>query len=703
MSSKNDAKTGSITDDSVSTGRVVDGDGGGDVDGASNARDGGSVTPSEPMPTAHNLDRRGFIKGLGVAGAAGVGLSGRAPGSPVGSADALPPLLVGGIAGAAVVGRFVRETNLLLADSPAEGLTADVLEQVIYETARARKSNNESTIVDNQNLADGVKHNAYTEGKIAAIEMLNQEASQSEVQDAALDAVNSYSKTVLGNLIKSWNEGLEELDNLITRLDQHPELSRGDVLNATSDWEVGTDIDIDGTDTYHSYTFADGDTIEVWGYGDYVGSSGGDRYTAEINEVFNDDGDVSVVLETNAGTVDYYQAKPWADLFTSMETAFNDVSDGLSFWVDEVYGEVQSGDIDVSDLLTPREQAELLSDDEEYPQAVADLIALNIPVDPDREATISFTERDITISGLMAPTSPPENGFVSGETYDPSAEPWDLYFTYDPSRGAGGWSEVEPDIPEGELTFTDEPFEEVLYRLSTTTGDTVEVTAADFEESESGGTWTADVSEQVSPTVTEWTDYETAIDGGEVTFTSLPDVSATFVITANDGGEETVSASDFSGSGPYTVDTSLGIAEISEVEATIERTEVDPEETTDMFSEDGSASYETVQISESFTIDRIEDSDGNEVQESEFSRSEPQDDENYITQEEWDELEEQNQELIDKYEEAASSDDGFFGGGGFGDIDIGDIGGSAAVVGAVVAVGAYGVLRTAIKFYIPGK
>ena len=657
----------------------------------------------EPMPTAHKIDRRRFLQGVGVAGAAGVGLSGRGPArlgaGAVGGAQALPPFVVAGAA--ATVGWALYESEILGSDPPVDGLGPEAFKQGAMETIRARKSNNKSTFVDNNNIADGIVHTAYTDGKIAAIEELNAESSLEDVQQAADDAASDYLATVQKNLLKSWNESVREFWTLFETQDQL-DINSYDFLGNAD--EQSNDSQSDYNDNEVTTTLANGEEFSVKELEHLSLDSSGSNNRIRRKPMDFNSPNRDIVARGDDETIAYLGAG-WVEAYSGLVDAENEVLGGLQNWTANIYSEVQSGSIDVADLLTPREQAELLSGDEEYPQAVADLIALNIPVDPDREATISFTESDITISGLMAPTSPPENGFVSGETYDPSASDWDLYFTYDPSRGAGGWSEAESDIPEGQLTFTDGPYEGVLYRVPTTTGDTVEVTAEDFTESESGGTWTADVSEQVSPTVTDWTDYETSINGGDVTFTSLPDVSATFVISANDGGEETVSASDFSGSGPYTVDTSLGIAEISEVEATIERTEVDPEETTDMFSEDGSAEYETVQISEPFTIDKIEDGDGNEVQESEFSQTEPQDDTNYITQEEWDELQEQNQELIEKYEDA--TDDGGFGGlpgwGDIGDVDIGDVGGATLAVGVAVAVVAFGAIRQVISLYLPGR
>ena len=681
------------------------------------------TSDTQHTESGSSIGRRTFIKGIGAAGATGVGLSGRAPGglSPVGSADALPPVVVGGIAGAAVVGRFVREMDLLTADSPTDGLGPDALNNQLYQFAKRRKSNNASTLVDNTNLSDGVTNTAYTDGKIAAIEKLNEEVSLEEVQSAADDAAAEYLTTVQKNLLKSWNESVDELQAMAESVEESSLGNREVFPNNTTTIGTSRDDAVVSPSGFGSETetLPNGEDFEVKypallspaNADDDEDGSEGTNHTpinenvsnqiSGLDNVYEVDPEIRVRL-SDVGTITYLKHDEWNEIWEQLVDAENEVLGGLQNWTANVYSEVQSGSIDVADLLTPREQAELLADDEEYPQAVADLIALNIPVDPDREATISFTERDITISGLMAPTSPPEEGLNVGETYDPSAEPWDLYFTYDPSRGSGGWSEYEELIAEGELRFTEEPYADLLYRVPTNLG-TVEVVSDDFEEVD-GGLWAADVSEQLGRTTEEWTDYQTGIDGGTVTFESLPDEAAEFDITTNQGDTETVAASDFEADGDeWTVDTSLGIAEVESVTAHIDRATI--EEAISIYSEDGSANYETVQIREEFTLDRLEDSDGNEVESAEFSRTEPQDDENYITQEEWDELEQQNQELIDKYEEAAGSDDGLFGGGGFDFGEFGEVpaGATAAAAGVAVVVVIIGVLRQVASFYLPGR
>ncbi|WP_152423174.1 hypothetical protein [Natrinema versiforme] len=72
----------------------------------------------------------------------------------------------------------------------------------------------------------------------------------------------------------------------------------------------------------------------------------------------------------------------------------------------------------------------------------------------------------------------------------------------------------------------------------------------------------------------------------------------------------------------------------------------------EMVAESGDTKYQMIILDQPFTVEKIEDSDGNEADSMEFSNSEPQDDSNYITEEEWQEMQERNQELIDKFEQS---------------------------------------------------
>ncbi|MBP1921832.1 hypothetical protein J2751_000829 [Halorubrum alkaliphilum] len=650
------------------------------------------------------IDRRTFVKGIGATGTLAVGMGSTR--GPVGEAQALPPLAIGvaSSGAAAAVGWAVREGyEALTGDEPTDGLGPDALHNQVFQMTTRTKSENESTFIDNKNIISGIGNIAYTDGKIAAIEELNNESSLEVVQDAADEAAREHFVTVQENLLKTWNESVREFRGIYNSLDQSEELDVDDVITMEDQstrnftgWETveGSQMVETANGEFEVETHTPVWDTSGWSTVDYPRAPGYSTTSREIIVKHPSDGD---------NFSGYLDVEGFGEIFEEIEDELDSVTGGLQNWTANVYSEVQSGSIDVADLLTPREQAELLSDDEEYPQAVADLIALNIPVDPDREATISFDDRDITISGLMAPTSPPEDGFQTGNSYDPAAEDGDLYFTYDPALGSGGWAEVEPTISQGELVFTDEPYADTLYQVPTNQG-TVEVVTDDFDEDEDGGTWVADVSDQVERTAEEWTDFETGIDGGTVTFGSLPDDPTDFEIVTNQGDAAEVTASSFEeANGSYEVDTDLGIAEIAEVTAEIDRAYVDEDEPASVYAEDGETGYETVQINDPFTIEAIENSDGEEVGETEYTRTEPQNDENYITQEEWDDLEDQNQELIERYEDAMD-DDGVLGGWDPFDGGIPEVpGGAAAAAGVAVVLVLFGAVRQIASLYIPGK
>ena len=190
------------------------------------------------------INRRQFMNrvgattlGAGTAYYGGVEYAG----SPVQNAQAVVGLAVGAVlaAGAAVsLGWSLREFEVIGSDAPAEGLAGDALKQQVYQTAKTRKSTNASTILDNRNILDGVKHTAYVRAKISAIEKLNAGLSESEVQNAAQYGVDAYLSTVQSNLLKTWNESVREFYGFRSALESHPNVDADAVLD--SGVSVGT-------------------------------------------------------------------------------------------------------------------------------------------------------------------------------------------------------------------------------------------------------------------------------------------------------------------------------------------------------------------------------------------------------------------------------------------------------------------------------
>lgn len=564
------------------------------------------------QPDSPRLTRRGLMRttAVGVGAAAGVG----ALGSTARPAAAIDWGSVGKTAALAAVsppvalGWALREYEVLGSDAPAEGLTADALQQQVYQTLRTRASTNASTIVDNQNILDGVENTAYTDAKVAAIEQLNAGVSESEVLSAANEAIDTYQTTVRKNFLKTWVEAVNELQTLKDTLDSHPDTDYSSVIGhygATLSFN-----DASGTpEGPVTHEFPDGTTIEVPTI--YMAKSdsvdGNIEYCPLLEEAFsfNDESPrpISVTASYGGESASYLTSSTWNDLNSSMNTTFQNVRDGISTWVTSVYGDVQSGEIEISELITPRERAAMLSDDESEAQAISDLAALNIPIDSEREVTITISDTGATLSGTIGLTDESDGPIESGTTYNPSSFAGDVYLTTDVSQISGTWDAYETGVDGGTITLTAQPYEGTVLNVTTTAGETVSVPAGD------------------------WTD---------------------------------------NGDGTYSYDAS------AELETAI--TEVDSVE---YVSGADSTQYETLNLSKEFTVESIVNQQtGEQTSSASFESSEPQTDSNYITQEEWDQLEQQNQELIEKYEESQSS-----GGAGAGWFE-----GSSPDVGLIAAV-----------------
>jgi len=593
------------------------------------APDGTTVVPdgsADVRSGDRRLGRRTFLKGIGASAAGAAAL-----GSDYGltrEAEAIAPLIaVGAIGASATLGWAIREFEVVGTDPPAEGTTPDVLKQNVYEQSLNRQKRNKSSVLQSENLVEmGLTNTLYIEGKIAAIEALNAGKSLSEVQAAASDAMDDQAMVVQKNILKTWNASVAHIDSLNSRLVSHSDTATESVYRAIK-IGVSSAVDLDFSNT-NTVTLADGSTFDVdqlqfampkrggagMTYGPttktYIGDSNPDEDYMVIGQ-FVADNEPDYLPEEHPSIMDYGL---WNGIWSKLSTAITNVSDGLQNWSSSVYDSVQSGSIEISDLLTPRERAAMMAEEEGAAQAIADLAALNIPVDVEREATITFTESGATLRGTFGLTDESDGPIEAGETYDPATFSGDVYFTTDTSLLEGDWSAYESGVDGGNITLTSEPYEGTAVEVTTAADETVTVNATDWTATGSG-TW-----------------YYDAADDLETTITSVSDAR----YRAN------------------TTETNM----------------------------------ETLNLEAEFTVDKfVNQETGEEADSASFESAEPQTDSNYVSQEEWDNLEQQNKELIEKYE--ASQNNG--GGLSLGQFDMFGIPGELVAAGAAALVG-WGVL-----------
>ncbi len=585
-----------------------------------------STDNKQPTPTVQNsgMTRRGLLRRSAVGGATLAGVSTgaiRLDAGPVQESEAIAPAVAAaGLATTAGVslGWSLRDSDLFGTETPPEEAAAETWENGAYNILQTRKSDNQSTFIDNVNIIEGSANSAYADAKIAAVDELNAQESESTVVNAAQNEVTVRHTKVLENILKSWNENVQQLLALRE--------SASETDEASAPFGVGdkTDSDLnkygDEWGETREVELPDGSEFEIERLGIQGHDNHFDRSFEEFYDALSGNGDFETHVEVDhdGNYFEFLKYDDWNDVISELESEMDTVHDEIAIWVDNIYGEVQSGELDVDELLTPREMAELTAEDEDFPQAIADLQALNVGVDLEREAEIYIPDIEATLYGQLAYTGDKtlETGTVLPDDTDEDGDeiyPGSIYFTYDISQGQGTWSAYDEGVDGGTLTLTSEPFPDTLYVVDTAAGETAEFTTSELTEDEDSEEWTIDLSDQLENAITEVEDIE-------------------------------------------------------------------------YYAETDETQYETIQLGDGFEIVRFTDSDGNEYDETNFERSEPQTDDNYITEEEWQEQQERHEELIQQYEDAQ-------GGGvtipGFEDVLDGEANGliGIAVVGLVFVFG----------------
>ena len=484
------------------------------------------MATDKPSPRSPSISRRRFLQTT-AAGAATVAVGADHAGlMPVQDADALGPVAVAGAVGAAAA------TDILIdeftggdAEEASDEATKEVLQTQFYQATKARKSANQSRILDQSNLVESVRHIAFEEGKTAAIEQINQGKTQSTVDQAAQDAANSYLATPQANAWKQWNEGVNELLGFVDTaqaegisIDALIDASQYDRLDGSYD-SICSISDIGDSVTLYNGNSLDVARLQLTGDGGV-----GCTETMDYNpKGFNDQTSGGawgtshgyIPVGVPDGSLTYLdQSAGWESVISQIDTIQTDVIDELTLWVDEVYGSVQSGELNPDQLFTSRQFANRAVE-EGLPQAKADLMALNIPVDLDHEVTITTTFDDDSmdswqISGLFAATTAPENGFSAGQSYTPNSTDQDgntivgsVYMMVDPNSAVATWDHYQTAVDGGIITFTKEPDDGIVYTIQTVDDEVATVSRNNFTKDSSTGDWEANVSGQLETPITE--------------------------------------------------------------------------------------------------------------------------------------------------------------------------------------------------------
>jgi hypothetical protein len=519
--------------------------------------------------------------------------------SPVRESEALGPLAIGvgvGIIGGAALTWMVGKSFDVFSgeDPPADTLGIDAYKNRAHQTAKVRKSTNKSMFIDNRNTLKYINDTAFQEGKKAAISALNDEKIKSTVKSEAKTAANSHFATIQENFLKSWNESVSELVSIKNTADNADGLGSGFIRMSSAtalDWQVNPVPE-------KTVTLADGSTFTVKAI--KIGSTHA-LYGPTNVYTHADPGDPlkMAVLDASGSALQYLHQSDWNSVWSEFQSHITTVESNIETWVDGIWDSYESGAISADDLVTPTDIVnEMAESDDSRSRAIANLMALNIPVESEVQATIEVQDsQKTTMTGVLATSDAQAAGTLSqGDTINPSA--------------------------------TDEGGDDIY------------------------GDWfiSHDIS-QMSADVTSKADTTFGIQGGLMRFTTDPtkmwsddtDVQnlMQYTVATSDGDSATVTPSDFSdvsGESYWEVDLSNSLESAN--------TDIDSVTATTQTSE---TEYSTVHLDTTFEV-----ISANKDLEFEPTRD-PQTDSNYITQEEWEESEQQTRDSIETWEETQDS------------------------------------------------
>jgi len=556
---------------------------------------------------ATNCTRRQALKlAAGATGAATVGYGAdRADLQLVDDAQAVPPALIAGLAlGTIATGTawYLTDGQSRSAESAAKDAAKTDLQNDLYEIALKRKNENASRFLSTEDIANLSKDTGYEEGKIAAFGPLSGGKTEQQVVDAAHQAATDYFKIPKKNLLDQWESSVYEFRSYYMEVNNQG-FDMGDFATL-DDWNSYNNYISDLTLKDRTHTFGDGEdygytALEIFndqGRTDTNVSEPGD-YTSEWSPISKsgsfDNVDREVKVVSGPSNISYLKFTEWNNIWNKLDTIESEVKSGLSTWVNTVYGNLQAGEITISEVASNLDLAKRALEEEELPRAKADLLALNLPVDLDREVTLSYSREGVewTASGFFAALGESAPTWTVGETYDPSNSGTPkVVIATDGSSQSGVWTDYNAPMDGGIVQFTREPLPGLVYQIQTIEGESATAKPGNFSENTTNGTWEADVSGQLENPITE------------------VDSVAVYPQTSED--------------------------------------------------------YQVI-ISEPFTIEQIVDqSTGENVQDATTERPKtPQNDSNYLTKEEWEQLQ-QNRE--DQYDELLKLFKDVSGGGGGG-------------------------------------
>lgn len=523
------------------------------------------IQPAEaaatPTAAQTRLSRRGFIRTtVGAATAGGViyGSGKVAPRySPIGTADAIAPAVVGGVVVAGAVGYLAgRAIEKYMTGDDVEGLDnytgAGALKDEVTMRAKSMKGADDTVFTVLQNRLADSKNVAWSRCKLQIVDDLNAGLAKADVKANAWDELAAFYSVLQKNLANHWTEQFNKLENAWATFDSHADVDTTLPEGMYVSLDGGSDQVISASDWIaQDYTLLDGTTLTVKNcdassgiYLDTTKDGSGNSYPRTWLAVEDSAGANTNVYQ---GMYDSSQGETAAEqqpaqyLWGEIQTVHSNMKTNVGTFVDDIYASYQQGDIDTADLIDASTFAGEMAakEDEHFSYAAADLAALGLPMDLDGTHRIRLEDTGAEVEGLLA-TSDDTFTATVGTTYDPSTDiNGQVYLAYNVETGEGtvDSADYNSGVDGGQVTLLVEPHANTEYVIKTTAGEMATAPTSTWVDN-GDGTWTADVSDQLNEAITNVESITYVADG--VSGSNMMEVTEPFTIleyTDKDGNK----------------------------------------------------------------------------------------------------------------------------------------------------------------------
>jgi hypothetical protein len=331
-----------------------------------------------------------------------------------------------------------------------DALAAEEEHTSVYEDVLEMQSVDDRVITSITNVISGLDRIAYQAGIEVAIERMDLGDSQADVETNAVDAAMEKVSTTQKNLIDHYQIQASKLRRLRVAIEKTVNLAINMMEWHKTDG-TGSGNYIGKTELITSETLANGRSYS------YIALPA-QLYSEDVSVRISDGAQTSLRIlmldppETGEQIVAWDPAM-WKSIWDETTSIASTVESEILSWISTVYPEYQSGDVDLSQLVTADQLAATASEQNDLSNVTADFARLGIPINNRTKLTIEIVTGENSgtiIDGNLAVRKPPTDGFIVGETYAPSTISGPLWLMYDRTTDSG---ETEGDVYQLESQF----------------------------------------------------------------------------------------------------------------------------------------------------------------------------------------------------------------------------------------------------------